>query len=269
MNYDMQLEWIQTLHRALRSRPMDLFFLGWDYVDSMGFVILVVSFVLFLCNRKVGLKIFYIFAIGVILNILFKNLFALPRPCQIDLSVGLRCSTSYGFPSGGAESALLYAGVLWIECKKASWRIAGIIFALILSFSRVYLGLHYFTDILGGWALAALLLAVYYWVFPKCEKQWKLWAFLIPLVPLIVLREQGWFFLGILLGAALGLLFKLKVVRSVLHKSLQATVTAGGGIGLFLCSLKWPQYTFFFSLLGGFWLMFLGAYIATPLKAHS
>ena len=91
-----------------------------------------------------------------IANVLLKNLVARVRPYDVNTAVNLLISkpTDWSFPSGhttasfGAAAALLYAD------KK--FGIAAYIIAAIIAFSRMYLYVHYPTDILGGIAVGTL-----------------------------------------------------------------------------------------------------------------
>ncbi|HET6984987.1 MAG TPA: phosphatase PAP2 family protein [Kribbella sp.] len=76
--------------------------------------------------------------------------------------------TTYSFPSGhtlnSAVFLLTLTGLLWMSRAGLGWRIAGTAIAVLLSVgigaSRIYLGYHWATDVLGGWLLAATWLSV-------------------------------------------------------------------------------------------------------------
>jgi membrane-associated phospholipid phosphatase len=107
-------------------------------------------------------------------NSFFKALFKQPRPFNLDPKVGLGTETNYGFPSGHAQNALVFFGVgRGLLQKKLSrvqtWAII-IGWSLILSFTRVYLGVHFPTDIFGGWLIAVVLLVLYFFLEPPVTK---------------------------------------------------------------------------------------------------
>ncbi len=86
-----------------------------------------------------------------------KNLTARPRPChaleQINLLIG--CGGTFSFPSNHAvntATAAAFFQVLYPASGWISWPLVAII-----GFSRVYLGGHYVTDVLGGWLIGAVL----------------------------------------------------------------------------------------------------------------
>jgi hypothetical protein len=94
----------------------------------------------------------------------------MPRPCQIDHSIGLICSKTYGFPSGGAQASSLFTLIFLYHVKNPFWRLLSLFYLLLIAFSRVYMGMHFVTDILGGWISGSLIFLFYLYGLPYFEK---------------------------------------------------------------------------------------------------
>jgi membrane-associated phospholipid phosphatase len=94
------------------------------------------------------------------LNIVAKNYFARGRP---DLWLSLTPETTYSFPSGHAMASATLGTALIILCWPTRWRwpvtVASLVFVALVGISRVYLGVHFPSDILAGWSAAIA------WVF--------------------------------------------------------------------------------------------------------
>jgi undecaprenyl-diphosphatase len=101
---------------------------------------------------------------GEALDQLLKELFARPRPSLVD---PLLLETSYSFPSGHAMMSLVASGilayfaVLALQSRRAR---AAVIFGaalltLLIGFSRIYLGVHYFSDVIAGFAAGSVWLS--------------------------------------------------------------------------------------------------------------
>ncbi len=102
---------------------------------------------------------------GMLLNILMKLAFQRARPTFDDPVLTL---VTYSFPSGHAVGATLFYGVAatMLVMRTKSWALRSVIFLIALgmvalvAFSRVYLGVHYLSDVLGGFALAVVWLTL-------------------------------------------------------------------------------------------------------------
>ncbi|MGC3968986.1 MAG: phosphatase PAP2 family protein [Pirellulales bacterium] len=105
---------------------------------------------------------------GALLSIFLKWVFARPRPIVVP---HLRHVTSMSFPSGHAmASAVVYLtlGVMFMKAvssrrAKAFCMVVAISLTLLIGFTRVFLGVHYPSDVLGGW-LAGCAWASLAWI---------------------------------------------------------------------------------------------------------
>ncbi|CFX98384.1 Phosphatidic acid phosphatase type 2/haloperoxidase [Syntrophomonas zehnderi OL-4] len=102
-----------------------------------------------------------------------KNIIARPRP----LGEALTIATGFSFPSGHAMLSLAFYGFLALvvsgDCPpkyRSLIRVGFSVLILIIGFSRVYLNVHYTSDVLAGYILGALILAVNWWVMKKTMK---------------------------------------------------------------------------------------------------
>ncbi len=98
------------------------------------------------------------------LNDLLKDIFARHRPCQALEGVRLlvRCPRSFSMPSGHAIASFSFSVTFFVisrEVLSAAWRWYALVLAAMIAFSRVYIGVHYPSDILIGAALGSVLSA--------------------------------------------------------------------------------------------------------------
>jgi undecaprenyl-diphosphatase len=122
-------------------------------LGNMGLIWIIIALVL-IFNKKyrdVGIMIIASFILTSIIGEgILKNLVQRLRPFIDIPTINLLISkpTSYSFPSGHTASSFAVAGIIFSTLKK--FRIPAIILASLIAFSRMYLLVHYPSDILGG-----------------------------------------------------------------------------------------------------------------------
>ena len=124
-----------------------------------------IALLLLIKNKKIGLSIFSNIVIITILNQLLKRILRRPRPTEFRIVE----ETGYSFPSGHSMVSMAFYGYLiyliyrYIKNKYVKWTLITILSILIclIGISRIYLGVHYTSDVLGGFLLSISYLVVY------------------------------------------------------------------------------------------------------------
>ena len=114
--------------------------------------------VYFLLKKRYYKALFVVVSIGgvALVNVLLKTLFDRSRP---DLWQHLVTETSFSFPSGHSSASAALAFTVIVLLWNTKWRTVslsiGALYVVTIGFSRMYIGVHFPSDILGGWLLAA------------------------------------------------------------------------------------------------------------------
>jgi hypothetical protein len=132
------------------------------FLGSEFAFIAILVFMLWCVDERRGLKIGLTVLLSAWLNSAVKDFFNQPRPYDLDPSVKRAFEPSPGFPSGHAQNSVSFWGILGSWLKQPAGIAVAILFPLIISFSRLYLGVHFPTDLLGGWILGGFILGIYF-----------------------------------------------------------------------------------------------------------
>ena len=148
---------------------LDSFFRAITLLGDELFYLLLFPFLLWCVDFYLGIRVGIIFLLSVYVNTGVKEIFQQPRPFDLLPEIQKVHASGYGFPSGHAQSSLVVWGSItyW---KKQTWiRNLSVLLILLIGFSRIYLGVHFPTDILGGWLFGGLILGLSYFIFLKIK----------------------------------------------------------------------------------------------------
>lgn len=170
LGFDLAVfEWVQSIQSHFLTAIMTTV----TTLGDEGIIFIVLGLVL-LCTkkyRKAGLSVLIALVVMLVLNnLVLKELMARPRPFNLDPEAyawwhevykypnfNIHQPSSYSFPSGHTSSAFAAAiAVLFYDRKLG---IPTTIFAAIMGFSRIYVEVHYCTDVIGG-AIVGIIYAL-------------------------------------------------------------------------------------------------------------
>ena len=166
------LLWIQN---NLRSGFLTPIMVCITHLGDKGILWILLSLVLLFMyrTRRLGVVCAASMVLGLIVtNIILKNWVARVRPYEVieGLECIVRKAHDWSFPSGHATNSLACAWVLFRRTEK-KYGVPALVLAILISLSRLYVGIHYPTDVLAGIAIGIASAETSMWAVPRLERR--------------------------------------------------------------------------------------------------
>ena len=158
---------IKTMNPAVTAIMIFISFLG----SAITLITLSLGFIFLIKEKKYPKLIIINLILSFVLNKVLKLIIARPRPPRLRVVV----ENGYSFPSGHSMVSFAFYGFLIylinkkLKNKKIKYPLIALLSLLILliGISRIYLGVHYVTDVLGGYIIGLIYLIVFIKVLKK------------------------------------------------------------------------------------------------------
>jgi membrane-associated phospholipid phosphatase len=217
--------WLQQVSPLL-DWPMRIITL----LGDAPFLFCVVFFLYWNVDRRVGARLALLFIFSTFINIAAKVISNQPRPYMVNAQIQqLASAQGGGLPSGHTQAVTVVWLFLAFRYRKR-WLVAlAMTMLLLVPLSRVYLGVHYPTDLLGGYVIGLALLGI--WHLAAHIERWllrraRLWALLlITVLPILAILSAGYGEdASLILGAGTGFVLGLALERRWLHYDCSGSV---------------------------------------------
>ena len=142
------LYWFQSLHNPVLDQIEKVITKFGD--GGIFWILLTVAIIFLVKDKRVGITCALALASEAVIVLVLKNTVRRSRPIWLDPTVHMlvRIPKDYSFPSGHSAASFSVAVSIFLYNKK--WGTAAIILAILIALSRMYLFVHFPSDIAGG-----------------------------------------------------------------------------------------------------------------------
>lgn len=212
------LKYIQSF-----SNPfLDSFF---ELVTMLGeniFFIAVIAVFYWCFNKTFGYKLAFVYLTSGAFNTIIKEIVKFPRPIGYEgiRSSRIKTAGGYSFPSGHTQQSTSLFSTLMIEFKKKWLYYIGVLGILLVGFSRMYLGVHWPTDVIGGLIIGILwtifVIKIFDWSIDKGNPM-LLGVLVIPMIICLLFFQTATYYkaTGTLIALWIGYIIEDKYINYV------------------------------------------------------
>ncbi len=158
----MDIKLFYFINKNLSFYPLDIIMSFLSYIGWGGFIWIIISLYFIFFAKKEERKLGLLCLAGLILStlvieLILKNIFCRLRPYDVlnDVNLLVFREKTFSFPSGHATSSFTSAIILGFKNRKRL--VTFLILAFLISFSRIYCGVHYPSDVFFGGLIGLII----------------------------------------------------------------------------------------------------------------
>lgn len=178
--------------------------------------------IIFWCiDERRGFKLGWLFLLSCSVNVVIKNSLQIMRPFKIDPSVALISASGYSTPSGHSQASATFWPIVAHNftpqkfSKSKAFTVVKYSLAVLLpisiGISRIYLGVHYPTDVFLGWAIGIIFILSSFFLYGKASAvilkipvSFRILCAAIPAFLLLAINKSNTTLVGIYFGLSVG-----------------------------------------------------------------
>ena len=216
---DNMLE-ILKYFQSFSNQTLDSLF---ELITMLGediFFIIVAALFYWCFNKSFGYKLAFVYLTCGAFNTIIKEIVKFPRPIGYEGIKSTRVETAggYSFPSGHTQQSTSLFTTLMAEFKKKWLYLVGVLAILLVGFSRMYLGVHWPTDVIGGLVIGIIWTIIAIRLFDWSKDKGKpvlLGVFVIPMLICILFFQTATYYkaVGTLTALWVGYIIENKYIN--------------------------------------------------------
>ena len=156
---DVDRQLVATLQKHVANQMLDHIFVFISALGRTPFYIAALLLIL-IFSWQLSLCLFLLLTLSELLNTLIKETVKRPRPCvrHADIANKDKVESGSSFPSCHTQNTIIFWGYLIVLFQEPVFTLTGLVVVGLTLFSRMYLGLHYLSDIITGAVIGFFIL---------------------------------------------------------------------------------------------------------------
>jgi len=207
-----------------------------------AFLVVVTAIIYWCINKNIGYTMSFALLFSTYINIDLKELFHTARPIGVEGIKSLRTETAFGdsFPSGHTQAAVTFWSSLALGFRRRLTTGLAIIIIALVGISRLYLGVHWPIDVIGGIGFGLISAYLIFKVFNLPTEKRNKWLIIIVIIPALIglpfVKDTHYFtIISLMIGLFGGYLIEQKSINFEVKASvsIQLLKVLIGVIGIF------------------------------------
>ena len=177
----VEIDVLRSLEQ-IRTPFLNVLAQGITMLGEAPVFIVIAAALYFVIDKKFAQKFLYLMCAGLCVTNVVKNFVCISRPFVADPTLNpirKETATGYSFPSGHTATASAWMTAIAQKLKKPWAWIVACVLVLAVGFSRMYLGVHYPSDVAVGLLIGILGMFLFGWLFDKWENKLPAFAILV------------------------------------------------------------------------------------------
>jgi hypothetical protein len=215
--------------QGFASPGLTLAMKGLSLMGTELYYLAILPLVYWCVDKRRGLRIGVLVFFSTAINLRLKLIFAQPRPYDLDSSLAMAKEPTFGLPSNHAQTSVVLGGAAAPLFRRPWGLVLALVYPFLVGVSRIYLGLHFPTDVAAGWAIGAAIVGLDVLIGDRIER----------------------FMAGLRESLALAAVTAVTLFMNVLTQN--ETSLSGAFFGLAGASIYAKKTAPFSATVGGFW----------------
>jgi hypothetical protein len=146
--------------QSLASPALTVAMKGLSFLGTEYFYLALLPLIYWCVDKRRGIRIGVLVFLSGAFNLRLKLIFAQPRPYDLVPALGMVKESGFGLPSGHAQNTTVLFGSASALFRAPWGLVLSIAMPFLVGISRIYLGVHFPTDVIAGWAIGAAMLGI-------------------------------------------------------------------------------------------------------------